>query len=126
MSKNRKCILCGKEYKFCSNCSDQHLKDETWRNIYCSENCKNIFNILSMNANGHVNDASAKDMLSKLDLTNLNQYREDFKQQINKIQRAEQPTHKFEEKPVVKQEDKFQKPFKPIGKKEFVKDDSKK
>ena len=43
---NKTCILCGKKYSYCSRCSEfDHLP--RWMECYCSENCKNIFNILS-------------------------------------------------------------------------------
>lgn len=38
---NKKCIICGDEYRYCVNCRDNRPY-EYWRNIYCSEGCKSI------------------------------------------------------------------------------------
>lgn len=118
---DRKCIVCQKAYKFCSNCSNDEHKDETWRNIFCSENCQRIYNILSMQGNGHIDDSKAKDMLSNLDLTRIKEFRDDFRKQIESIQKVQFEQPKVEEKKI--ETPKFQKPFQS---KEIVKDNSKK
>ena len=42
---NKKCILCGKTYTYCSRCEEfDHLP--RWMEIYCSDNCRTIFNTL--------------------------------------------------------------------------------
>lgn len=120
---DRKCIVCGKEYKFCHNCGNDDRKDETWRNIFCSENCKNIYNILSMQGNGHIDDGKAKDMLSKLDLSRLGEFRADFKKQIESINKAT-IAEPEKEKPI--EQPRFQKPFQSKKEKDIVKEDSKK
>ena len=116
----RKCILCNKDYKFCGNCGNNEHADETWRNIFCSENCMNIYNILSMQGNGHIDSKKAKDMLSKLDLSHLAEYRKDFREQIEKINKEAAPQpEKVVEQP------KFEKSFQP-KQNNIVKEDSKK
>ena len=43
---NKKCILCGKTYTYCSRCEEfDHLP--RWMEIYCSDNCITIFNTLT-------------------------------------------------------------------------------
>lgn len=43
---NKKCILCGKTYTYCSRCEEfDHLP--RWMEIYCSDNCRTIFNTLT-------------------------------------------------------------------------------
>ena len=110
---NRKCIVCGKEYKFCGHCSDQYRKNETWRNIYCSERCMNIFNVISMFVNNHINKEQAKEMLSKSEVENTKTFRKDIQDQIDIIMKQENRV--FEQKTI--------QPQKP---KDIVKDDSKK
>ena len=119
----RKCILCNKDYKYCGNCGNNENADETWRNIFCSENCKNIYNILSMQGNGHIDDKKAKGMLSELDLSRLEEFRADFKKQIESINKAviAEPE---KEKPI--EQPRFQKPFQSKKEKDIVKEDSKK
>lgn len=38
---NKKCIICGTKYRYCSNCGDK-APMEYWRNVYCSVDCKEI------------------------------------------------------------------------------------
>ena len=41
----RKCVCCGKEYDYCPGC---HKKDQPgWMVTFCSESCKDLFNIVS-------------------------------------------------------------------------------
>ena len=43
---NRKCICCSTEYRYCNTCSEDALKP-AWHSIYCSENCKKLFQAVS-------------------------------------------------------------------------------
>ncbi len=38
------CMVCGKHHKYCAN-DVRYNKDETWRNLYCSEECRKIFGV---------------------------------------------------------------------------------
>lgn len=42
MKGARTCIVCGTHYKYCPSCG-QDNPDDTWRFIYCSENCRDVF-----------------------------------------------------------------------------------
>ena len=42
----RKCVLCAKEYNYCSTCTKDRNKP-LWNKLYDSENCRNIFNALN-------------------------------------------------------------------------------
>lgn len=45
MSVKRKCVCCGKEYDYCPSCPK---KDQPgWMVTFCSESCKELFNIVS-------------------------------------------------------------------------------
>ena len=112
----RTCIVCGKKYRYCGNCSDNNVKKETWRNIYCSDNCKKIFEILSAQANGHITDREAYSEISKLNTNNLDNFREDIKIQIKKIT----PITSYDGD--VSQKNNGDKFFKPQNKKNIVKD----
>ena len=112
---DRKCIICCKEYKFCGHCSDQDRKHETWRYNYCSEQCRNIFHILSLNA---------KKMLSQNDLSNLESFREDFKKQIQDIMKTDIVEEKKDDNH--ENNNKFKKAIQPQNNKQIVKEDSKK
>lgn len=98
MSLDRKCIVCPDKhhYKYCSNCSGYNSK-ETWRFLYCSQNCKEIYSIATDFVNGKLNGLEAKHKLEKLDLSDLEFYHSVIKKNIEDILAFED---------VVKQEEK--------------------
>ena len=67
MSKNdlRTCCVCHKEYSFCPVCNPEDRFKPTWHFAYCSENCKDIYNITSSFENGRLSDIDAKAKLEK-------------------------------------------------------------
>lgn len=123
-SRKRKCIICQKEYEWCNNCDNNVNKNETWRNLYCSKNCNNIFNILSQNAFGHIDDAKAKEMLKNVDISKIDTFREDFKKQIRKIQSVPNQPQQQPQKPQFQQQENSQ--IQQNKEKEIVKQDFKK
>lgn len=81
---NKTCILCGNKYSYCSGCAEfDHLP--RWMECYCSENCKDIFNILSSYNMNHKTKEKAKALLEKCDLTMTDTYSEFNKNCINSI-----------------------------------------
>ena len=81
---NKTCILCGKKYSYCSGCAEfDHLP--RWMECYCSENCKDIFNILSGYNMKHKTKEEAKSLLEKCDLTMTDTYSEFNRNCINSI-----------------------------------------
>lgn len=73
IKNNKKCILCGKVYTFCNRCEEfDHLP--RWMGIYCSENCRAIFNILTDYNGGHITKEEAIQKLNDCDLS----YRDHF------------------------------------------------
>ncbi len=42
---NRKCVICGTKYRFCSNCGTNKNAPQTWKNIYHDEACKALAEI---------------------------------------------------------------------------------
>ena len=66
MALDRKCIVCPDKhhYKYCSNCSGYNSK-ETWRFLYCSQNCKEIYSIATDFVNGKLTGLEAKHKLEK-------------------------------------------------------------
>lgn len=86
MALDRKCIVCPDKhhYKYCSNCSGYNSK-ETWRFLYCSQNCKEIYSIATDFVNGKLNGLEAKHKLEKLDLSDLEFYHSVIKKNIEDI-----------------------------------------
>lgn len=78
----RKCIVCGKEYEFCGGCKKKNKP--SWMNIYHDENCKNIWHAITT----HYDEKGAvfaADMLSNLDLSDMDNFREDVRDKIEMI-----------------------------------------
>lgn len=67
MSKIKTCIVCGKKYEYCGHC-DKSGQENRWKTNYCSENCRDIFNIVSKYVNKHISVDDAKKGLVELDL----------------------------------------------------------
>lgn len=67
MSKIKTCIVCGKKYEYCGHC-DKGGQENRWKTNYCSENCRDIFNIISKYVNHHISIDDAKQELVEKDL----------------------------------------------------------
>ena len=73
MPSPRKCIVCRKEYYYCPTCG--HVNPtETWKNSFCSQNCRSIFKICQDYVGGEIKPAEAKKKLQELDLSRLDKF----------------------------------------------------
>ena len=99
MSKNdlRMCCVCHKEYSFCL-CNPEDRLKPTWHFAYCSENCKDIYNITSSFENGRLSDIDAKAKLEKLDLNEKDNFGESYQKSIASIMKAKAQVIKKEKK----------------------------
>lgn len=99
MNKNdlRTCCVCHKEYPFCLCNSEDRLKP-AWHFAYCSENCRDIYNITSSFENGRLSDVEAKAKLEKLDLSEKNSFGESYQKSIASILKAKTQVIKKENK----------------------------
>ena len=70
MSKIKTCIVCGKKYEYCGHC-DKGGQENRWKTNYCSENCRDIFNVISRYVNNHISKEDARNELIDKDL-NIN------------------------------------------------------
>lgn len=86
MAKDRKCIVCPDKhiYKYCSHCAGYNSK-ETWRYLYCSQNCRGIYNIATDFSKGKISELEAKKELEKYDLSDLEFFNSTIKNEINEI-----------------------------------------
>ena len=100
MSKNdlRMCCVCHKEYSFCPVCNPEDKLKPTWHFAYCSENCKDIYNITSSFENGRLSDIDAKAKLEKLDLNEKDNFGESYQKSIDSIMKAKAQVIKKENK----------------------------
>lgn len=99
MSKNdlRMCCVCHKEYPFCL-CNPEDRLKPTWYFAYCSENCKDIYNVTSAFEDGRMTDIKAKAKLEKLDLSRKEYFGESYKNSIASIMKAKAQVIKKENK----------------------------
>lgn len=99
MNKNdlRTCCVCHKEYSFCL-CRPEDRNKEPWHFVYCSENCRDIYNITSSFENGRLSDVEAKEKLEKLDLSEKDNFGESYQKSIASILKAKMQVIKKENK----------------------------
>lgn len=81
---NRKCICCGKEYKYCGNCSAYDNLPK-WMSIYHDANCREIFIVTSDYLAGDISKEEAIDRLDKCDLSNKASFHEKIKATIDEL-----------------------------------------
>ena len=82
--KARKCIVCGKEYEYCTRCSS-HANMPTWMALYHDDNCRSIMNIATEYMAGNLTKVDAKSQLDNCDLTNKKNFKESIVKAINEI-----------------------------------------
>lgn len=86
----KNCIVCGKEYEYCGNCSS-HLSSPPWMAIYHDENCKNIMNIATEYMAGNLPKSEAKVLLDGCDLKDRKNFKESVAKAINEICATKKP-----------------------------------
>ena len=84
VKKSRKCICCGKEYRYCGNCAQDRYKP-TYFALYCSENCHEAFSAANEFNFGHISKEAAQKKLKACDLSELDSLSEIVKKDIKKI-----------------------------------------
>lgn len=82
--KNRVCIVCGKEYEYCGNCS-AHRNLETWHTIYHDSNCREVFNITSEYMTKMITKEEARKKYGKCDLSNKENFQKVILSAINEV-----------------------------------------
>ena len=97
VSKERICSVCKRTYKYCPLCKED-AKKPTWLFAFCSENCKDIYNITSSFEDGCMTDTEAKAKLEKLDLSRKEYFGESYKNSIASIMKAKAQVIKKENK----------------------------
>lgn len=81
---NKKCLICGKSYAFCSNCSG---KDSAWKITFCSENCLSLYDTVTGLRDGKYTEEEAYSKLKECDTTSidLESFNSGVKESIEKI-----------------------------------------
>lgn len=99
MAHKKICVVCGKEYEYCPRCK-QYISMEKWHNRFCSEPCKNIYDIVNSFSFNHISANDANDKLNKIKVKVIN---EEIKNIISEIKsNVIREDSQVEEKPMVK------------------------
>lgn len=109
LNDNKVCILCNTHYKYCEGCPSKYNVNETWRNIFCSEECRDIYSIYDSLKANKTTDAEAGKMLRKYDASYIERTKEPMKAMLlvaynDKPKAASKAVEKSIEKPVEKKE----------------------
>ena len=84
----RSCSVCGKKYEYCPNCSDfDHLP--RWMDAYCSETCKDLYNITAGFINKWLEPEVEAARLTKVDLSYMDKLPAWMKTAIKEIQKVD-------------------------------------
>lgn len=84
MANNRVCGICKKSYKYCPSCAaDAHRP--TWMAVFCSENCREIYNVLDDCRYRSLSKKEAYERLSVVDLSYTDKLPGYFKETLDEI-----------------------------------------
>lgn len=81
---NRICVICGKSYSYCPSCHQDKNKP-TWYAIFDGENCKGIYDVCTEYRDGNIDKKTAYERITKLDITDIEDFAESTKNQIKDI-----------------------------------------
>ena len=81
---NRICFLCGKKYSYCNTCGTD-INKPSWYTMWCSENCKNLDQILAAHTMKQITTEEAKKKIEDLKLNNVKFADENVEKHYNEI-----------------------------------------
>ena len=81
---NRTCIICGENYAYCPHCGEDANKP-TWYFIFDGQNCHDIYEVCTQYRDGEIDINLAYEKISKLDISNIKNFAESTRIQIEKI-----------------------------------------
>lgn len=85
MAEKRQCILCPThKYEYCGKCKPQEII-QTWRYIFDSENCRDIYNILEKYVAKKITAVEAKQQLSNYSLPPLEEMQPTLRKNLEDI-----------------------------------------
>ena len=95
----RQCVMCSKKYEHCSHCGSA---PQLWKNIFCSENCRDIYNVLNKYDGKLITKKDGIEMLKGLDISVASKFNDRFKklaEELTPKKEAPKPKKKTENKP---------------------------
>lgn len=90
MAHERRCIVDATEYKYCNQCS-AYNPEETWRFLFCSENCREIYSIITKCLAGSITADEARKRLDECDMSGVDHFQPVTKKDLDKILAATTP-----------------------------------
>ena len=81
---NRTCCLCGIKYSYCPSCTTDRNKP-SWMTVFCSENCRNIYNTTTKYGMNKISVDEARTDLDGCDLSNKEQFNDHAKKMLDEI-----------------------------------------
>lgn len=81
---NRTCCLCGTKYSYCPSCTTDRNKP-SWMTVFCSENCRNIYNTTTKYGMKKISAVEAKKDLDVCGLSNKEQFNAHAKKMLDEI-----------------------------------------
>ena len=88
---NRTCIICKAKYHYCPNCGSDSGKP-TWYFIFDGQNCHDIYEVCTQYRDNEIDAETAYNMISKLDLSKIDEFAEGTRLQIEEIIRLHNET----------------------------------
>ena len=64
-TNNKECAVCHKIYSYCPDCAE-YIHEPYWKNMFCSEQCLDTYDVLSRYVSGAVNKEWAKARLDNI------------------------------------------------------------
>ena len=86
---NRKCICCSVEYRYCNTCAEDATKP-AWYAIYCSENCKKLFQAVSGYLANAVSIEETQARFDNCDLSYKDKLKDKFIEVIDEVYKTKQ------------------------------------
>lgn len=96
---DRTCVICGKHYEYCTNC-DRFLNYPAYMAMYCSQECVDLFNVLSSFEAGQTSKEDAKKVLQGMDQSKMKMLKNSIANSYKKIMAEESKTEEKESEPV--------------------------
>lgn len=81
---NRTCIICKTPYHYCPTCGEDSGKP-SWYAIFDGQNCYDIYEVCTQYRDKVIDAETAYDLISKLDLSKMDDFAEITKSQIEEI-----------------------------------------
>ena len=81
---NRICCICGRSYSYCPTCGEDANKP-TWYFIFDGQNCHDIYEVCTQYRDGEIDAKVAYEKISKLDISNIKDFYEATRIQIEEI-----------------------------------------